>query len=158
MQPQAILDDLCASLEAVVPKRSWGETALFYNPGRVLPSGVYFCTFKDRDGANDRASALDREGAYRLSIGVPPETYVRLFGPRPMRPAKGGVVHTGHDFTALDVLSPHPVYAWMGWVQILSPTAASYAKIRPLIEDAHRLAVAKFRVRRRIRLSGERPG
>jgi hypothetical protein len=58
-------------------------------------------------------------------------------------------VNTGHDYAALDVLTPHPVYAWMGWVQILSPTASSFAEIRPLIEEAHRLAVAKFDGRQR---------
>lgn len=109
MQPQAIIDDLCAILDSVVPKSSWGETALFYNPGRTLPSGVYFCTFKERDGENHRASVLTRDGVFRVSIGVSPATYVARFGPRPARPAKGGVVNTGHDFAALDVLTPHPV-------------------------------------------------
>jgi len=158
MELKAIVDDLCATLEGVVPKPSWGETALFYNPGRVLPSGVYFCTLKDRDGANDRASALHREGVFRVSIGVLPATYARLFGPRPARPAKGGVVETAHDFTALDVLTPHPVYAWMGWVQILSPTTASYATVRPLIEEAHRFAAEKLRARRRRSVTDEPPG
>ena len=124
MKPQAIIDDLCATLDGVVPKSSWGETALFYNPGRALPNGVYFCTFKERDGENDRASVLTRDGVFRVSIGVSPATDVERFGPRPARPAKGGVVNTGHDFAALDVLTPHPVYAWKGWVQILSPTAS----------------------------------
>ena len=92
---------------------------------------------------------LTRDGVFRFSIGVSPASYVERFGPRPARPAKGGVVSTGHDFAALDVLTPHPVYAWMGWVQILSPTASSYAEVRPLIEEAHRLAVAKFDGRQR---------
>ncbi len=148
MKPQTVVEDLCADLDGVVPKSSWGETALFY-PGRALPNGVYFCTIKERDGDNDRASTLTREGVFRVSIGVSPETYVARFGPRPARPAKGCVVTTGHDFAALDVLTPHPIYAWMGWVQILSPTASRYAEIRPLIEEAHRLAVAKFGGRRR---------
>jgi len=113
---------------------------------------------KDRDGANDRASALHREGVFRVSIGVLPATYARLFGPRPARPAKGGVVETAHDFTALDVLTPHPVYAWMGWVQILSPTTASYATVRPLIEEAHRFAAEKLRARRRRSVTDEPPG
>jgi hypothetical protein len=149
MKPQAIIDELCAALDGVVPKSTWGETALFYNPGRALPNGVYFCTFKERDGENDRASALTREGVFRMSIGISPETYVERFGPRPARPAKGCVVNTGHDFAALDVLTPHPVYAWMGWVQILSPTASRYAEVRPLVEEAYRLAVAKFAARQR---------
>ena len=58
-------------------------------------------------------------------------------------------MNTGHDFAALDVLTPHPAYAWMGWVQILSPTASSDAEIRSLIEEAHRLAAAKFGARQR---------
>jgi hypothetical protein len=151
MQQQTILDDIRSSLEGVVPKASWGETALFYNPGQRLPNGVYFCTFKDRDGTNDRASALGRPGVFRVSIGISPDAYVQRFGPRPARPAKGGVVNTGHDFAALDVLTPHPVYAWMGWVQILSPTASRYAEVRPLIEEAYQLAVAKF-------AASQRPG
>jgi hypothetical protein len=157
MQPQAIIDDLCASLNGVVPKASWGETALFYNPGRRMPNGVYFCTIKERDGENDRASALTREGVFRVSIGVSPETYVARFGPRPARPAKGGVVDTGHDFAALDVLTPHPIYAWMGWLQILSPTAPRYAELRTLIEEAHRLAIAKFGARLRRSAQSDAP-
>jgi hypothetical protein len=101
------------------------------------------------DGENDRASALTHEGVFRVAMGISPETYVQRFGPRPAPPAKGGVVNTGHDFAALDVLTPHPVYAWMGWVRTTSPTASSYAEIRPLIEEAHRLAVAKFDGRQR---------
>jgi hypothetical protein len=31
--PQAIIDELCAALDGVVPKSTWGEAALFYNPG-----------------------------------------------------------------------------------------------------------------------------
>ena len=87
MKPQAIIDDLCATLDDVVPKASWGETALFYNPGRTLPKGVYFCTFKEHDGENDRASVLTRDGVFRVSIGVSHETYVARFGTRPARPA-----------------------------------------------------------------------
>jgi hypothetical protein len=54
--------------------------------------------------------------------------------PRPARPAKSRVVNTMHDFAALDVLPPHPRCAWMGYERILSPTASSYAELRPLIE------------------------
>jgi hypothetical protein len=152
MSPEAIVEDVTTSFAGVVAKASWGETALFYNPGGRLPNGVYFCTLKAGDGANDRASRLDRDGVFRLSIGVSTETYALRFGPRPARPAKGGVVNTGQDFAALDVLTPHPVYAWMGWVQVLSPTASSYPEIRTLIAEAHALAAARFDTRLRAHL------
>lgn len=100
----------------VVPKGIWGETSLFYNPGQALANGVYFCNVKQHDGPNDRASQLDRPGVFRLSIGLSQETYEALFGTRPPRPPKGGVVGLPYDFAALNELTPHPVYGWMGWV------------------------------------------
>lgn len=102
-------------------KRKWGEDSLFYNPGNSSPHGTYVLTLKHRDGPNDRASQLDREGIYRVSVGPGRDEYRRLFGDPPARPGKGGVVTTGDDFTRPGVWMPHPVYAWMSWVCILSP-------------------------------------
>lgn len=144
MSPNEIIDAIVCRLPGVMPKASWGETSLFYNPGKLLPNGVYFCTIKDHDGENDKASNLNRTGVFRLAIGLPPSTYRKLFGEKPARPAKGGVVETGHDFGALNELMPHPVYAWMSWVQILSPTEETFANIFSIIEEAHQAAVVKF--------------
>lgn len=44
MTPEEIIQYIYNKLSGVVPKTSWGETSLFYNPGSVLPNGVYFCT------------------------------------------------------------------------------------------------------------------
>ncbi len=144
MTPSQVVLHIVTQLDGVVPKTSWGETSLFYNPGLRLPHGVYFCTIKDHDGANDRASQLDRPGVFRVAIGLSGPTYLQLFGPKPKRPEKGGVVNLRHDFTALNQLMPHPVYAWMGWAQILSPTREVFAEIFPCIEEAHWSAVRKF--------------
>jgi hypothetical protein len=141
----AALQDTFAGL---TPKATWGETSLFYNPGGVLPSGVYFCTVKEHDGANDRASNLDRPGVFRVALGLPQDCYEELFGPRPPRPPKGGVVMTGHDFTVTNVVMPHPVYAWMGWVQVLSPSAETFTEMHPLFVAAYDEVLAKFEARR----------
>lgn len=147
MLPETIVAEVCHSLAGVILKKAWGETALFYNPEHTLPHGVYFCTLKQSDGENDRASRLDREGVYRLSFGLPMNAYSTLFGQKPPRPAKGSAVNTGHDFSQVDVLMPHPVYAWMGWVQILSPSASSLEALRPLIVEAHQAARERFEKR-----------
>ncbi|HOE42803.1 MAG TPA: DUF6194 family protein [Rhodoferax sp.] len=144
MTPGDIANDICSRFAGVNPKASWGETALFYNPGHQLPHGVYFCTIKQHDGENDKASRLDRDGVFRVAIGLAPATYARLFGKKPERPGKGECVATGHDFTALNVLMPHPVYAWMGWAQILNPSQERLTEIGTLIDEAYRAAVAKF--------------
>jgi hypothetical protein len=139
-----VIDAVVSAFPGLAPKNSWGETSLFYNPDGVLPHGVYFATVKEQDGDNDKASGLDRPGVFRLSFGLPAGGYEALFGPRPARPARGGSVATGHDFTAVDELMPHPVYGWMGWVQILSPSRRTFAEIQPLLSAGYESAVHKY--------------
>jgi hypothetical protein len=144
MSSSSIAQHITSTFADIHPVSAWGETSFFYNPGRKLPRGIYFATLKDKDGDNDRASNLQRPGVYRLNIGISKPTYRSLFGPQPARPAAGGVVDTGHDFTALDQLLPHPVYGWMSWVSVLNPSAATFNTVKPLLAEAYDLAVGKF--------------
>jgi hypothetical protein len=128
----------------VVETAAWGEQSFFYNPGKQLPRGVYFATLKHKDGANDKASQLDRPDTYRLNLGVSKSTYSGLFGEPPARPSAGGIVATGHDFTEHNRLLPHPVYGWMSWICVLNPNPETFTACRPLLDEAYQLAVAKF--------------
>ncbi len=95
-------------------------------------------------GDFDRASHLDRPGVFRLNIGVGKDTYRSLFGPQPPPPGEAGVVDTGHDFTILDQLLPHPVYAPQSWVCVVSPSAATFQTVvQPLLAEAHDRAVSR---------------
>jgi Family of unknown function (DUF6194) len=88
---------------------------------------------------------LNRDGVFRVAIGLSRQSYAHRFGDTPGRPAKGAVVATGDDFTALNMMMPHPIYAWMCWVQILNPTTARFNdELLPLLTEAHGLAVTKF--------------
>jgi hypothetical protein len=144
MESSSIARYITDTFTGICPVVAWGETSFFYNPGKALPRGIYFATLKDKDGQNDRASQLNRPPVFRLNLGVSKPTYRALFGSLPTRPAAGGVVDTGHDFTALDVLLPHPVYGWMAWVCVLNPSSATFDRVKPLLEEAYGLAVAKF--------------
>lgn len=144
MTPKEIISKVTNNLEGIVPKNSWGETSLFYNPCKKLPNGVYFCTIKENDGENDTSSNLSRDAVFRLSIGISKETYINNFGENPIRPQKGSNVETGHDFAKINVLMPHPVYAWMSWACILSPTKEKFQVIYPLIVEAHANAISKY--------------
>ncbi|WP_439623776.1 DUF6194 family protein [Gemmata sp.] len=124
MQPDTILEAVLSIDDDLVLKRTWGESSVFYNPGGASAHGKYVLTVKDRDGPNDKASRLDRDGVFRVSIGLTRGEYAALLGPAPKRPPKGSVVQTGHDFTRLGVWLPHPVYAWMSWACILCPCEA----------------------------------
>ncbi len=147
MTPDDIIKFVLRRYPGTIEVVSWGERSVFHNPNRALPRGVYFLTVKENNGPNDKASLLDRDGVFRVNFGVEKQTFERLFGTRPSRPPKGGVVATKHDFAALDLLMPHPVYGWMGWLSVLSPSEETFASVLPLIDEAHALATAKFEAR-----------
>jgi len=121
-----------------------GERRVFYNPEELLKRGVYFCTLKNKDGENDKASGLNRPSVFRLNFGVSKKTFEHLFGVLPQRPSKGGIVAGAHVFTELETLTPHLVYGWMAWVSILNPSEKSWKNIEPLLGESYRLALQKY--------------
>jgi hypothetical protein len=142
------VEDIAAKIltldEGLVFDKNWGERALFYNPRRALKKGIYVATFKERDGPNDGASKLDRGGIFRLNLGLSKASYFALFGFPPTRPAAGKTVDTEHDFSALDTLTPHPVYGWMSWVAIINPSRDILDELMPLIVETVEAARIKF--------------
>ena len=121
----------------------------FYDPQRDTPHDKRqpFATIV-HSNAHDTASALDRPGVYRLNLGVRRETYREMFGPEPAWSTDGSPVATGHDFTRLDTLLPHPVYAPLSWISILSPSAGSWPRVQELLREAHAKARAEHERRR----------
>ena len=144
-----IEDFITKQFPGLIPFRAWGELSFFYNPDASLPRGIYFCTLKEKDGENDAASDLNRTNVFRINFGISKTTFISLFKEKPKRPAKGGVIVGSYDFTALDTLTPHPVYGWMSWVSILNPTKESWVKLVPLLKESYELAQAKWLKRTR---------
>jgi hypothetical protein len=145
LEPELILADLLRLDPALRRERYYGERSLFYNPDGSAPLGSIFCSIKDRDGPNDAASKLSRPGVYRFAFEMTEATFAQHFGPPPRRPAKGGRLDLhGHDVAQLGVLTPHPVYAWMRWVQILSPTHDRFEALRPLLAESLELVREKW--------------
>ena len=117
-----------------------GNMFFMYDPDGMFP----MATLMTND-INDQASNLDRPGVFRLNIGIGKQTYHALLGSPPARPGASGIVETGHDFTALDQLMPHPVYANMYWVCVLNPSAATFQTVvQPLLAEAYDLSVSKY--------------
>ena len=111
----------------------------FYGEDRMTP----FATLVTND-AHDQASDLNRPSVFRLNVGIDKDTFLSLFGSRPAPPGESGVVDTGHDFTALDQLMPHPVYAPQSWVSILNPSEATFQTVvQPLLAEAYDRAAGR---------------
>lgn len=148
MKVDQILHYCTEYLSDTVLVESWGEKGIFYNPNHALKRGVYVLTVKEKDGANDKDSNLNRDGIFRVNMGLRKQTFLELFGSIPARPAAGEVVKMEYDFTLLDTILPHPVYAWMGWISILNPSEDTFEKLKPLIEESYAFATEKFKKRK----------
>ncbi|MDN5916035.1 MAG: DUF6194 family protein [Pseudonocardia sp.] len=115
---------------------------------RMIEAGGDFFAIYDPDGdyeqrprqgwatlvqsdAHDTASDLGRPGAYRLNIGLPRRRFDEL-----------AAEVDAPDFTAADVVMPHPAYAGYGWVCVLNPDH-SWPAVQTLLADAHDFAVRK---------------
>ncbi len=133
--PESISAYLLDTFSDVQKIETWGETSFFYNPGNLKPKGSYFCTIKEKDGPNDSACNLNREGLFRFNFSLTKERFLSLFEDIPTRPPKGGVIEGAYDFEMVDRLMPHPVYGWMCWVAILNPT--NLAQLTPLLEECY---------------------
>ena len=130
------VDAFIGSEEAGSPELAWGDTFFIYDPHRNLEGAKRFpfATIVTRDyGDFDNASNLNRQGVFRLNIGVGKETYASL-------------VDDGaeHDFTALDRLLPHPVYGRNHWVCVLNPSEATFETVKPLLREAYERAVERY--------------
>ncbi|WP_420573363.1 DUF6194 family protein [Kordia sp.] len=144
MTKNEIIEKVQEKFEGLVLNKNWGEIGLFYNPENKLSKGVYLLTFKEKDGANDKASNVDREGVFRLNLGISKETFIKMFGETPKRPKAGKTINMEYDFTELNTIIPHPVYGWMSWICVLNPSKKTFEKLMLLIEEGYNLAVKKY--------------
>lgn len=117
-----------------------GDTFFIYDPDRNLPDKqqLPFATIVTKDyGDVDSSSNLNREGVFRLNVGVSRETFRSSFRD-----------DETYDFTALDRLMPHPVYGRQSWVCVLNPSAATFERMKPLVHEGYEIAVARVKRRK----------
>jgi len=116
---------------------SEGNYYFFYNPDSPPDYMLPFTTLMTND-FNDKASDLDRPDIYRLNIGVSRATYQSLFG---HHPDGTDVTGTVYDFSRLDQLMPHPVYAQQYWLCVLNPGPVIFETVKGLLAQAYQRAV-----------------
>jgi Family of unknown function (DUF6194) len=119
------------------PEVAWGDSFFYYDPdddeaNRRMPFATI--VIKDYDGF-DTASNVNRPGVFRLNISVGRTVLQELTG----------TDYEQVDYTVLDRVIPHPVYATQGWVSILNPGEATAEQAKSLLADAHARAAARHR-------------
>lgn len=127
MTDPEICNFIFTNFEKVESVDANGDTFFFYDPKKMMP----FVTLV-RSDVNDTFSNLNREGVFRLNIGVSKETFQNLF------PAEAE-----YDFTALDTFMPHPVYGKMHWISILNPSDDKQPELASLVSEAYELSLRR---------------
>jgi len=146
MTESDVVQYLQQSYEGLVIAGGEGNTFVMYDPGRQLPESKRFpfITVMTND-LNDRASNLDRPGAFRVNIEVRKQTFDGLFGDVAF-PDEPFSAPAGFDYKEFNVLMPHPVYGRQHWVCILNPDEHKWEQTLPLIAEAYDRAKARHAV------------
>ena len=114
-----------------------GYTFFFYKDDHMHA----FATIASTGNEYEKISALDRPGVYRLNIGLNRETFQSMYG-------KGKIDVSLYDFTALDTIMPHPEYSSQFFICVLSPSEATFEKIRPMLAEAYDVTVKRYNRRK----------
>ena len=127
---------VAASEESGDPEMAWGDTFFFYDPDgvTVTEKRMPFATIVVNDYPGfDEASALNRPGVFRVNMSVGRETFER---------------HSPHgvsiDYSVLDQVIPHPVYAAQSWLSVLNPGANTSEAVKTLLTEAHERARTRY--------------
>ena len=134
MNESAVIEYIMKTFPDVETTRAYGYDMFFYRSDRKLS----FATLISSDYDYDHISNLNRSGVFRLNIGVSKQTFQSLFGTEEVN-------IKDYDFTALDVIMPHPEYAQYHFICVLSPSDATFEdRIQPLIAEAYEIAVRRY--------------
>lgn len=129
---QVDFETFIMGLPDVQREENYGYSFFFVGSDHRLP----FVTIADSDNEYDKVSNLNREGVFRLNIGVSKDTFNRLTAGQ-----------AGHDidYTVLNEFLPHPEYSRQHFVCILNPAQDRVEMTKRLIAEAHGLAEERVR-------------
>ncbi len=119
-----------AGLPNVTKLEHFGYTFFFYGSEQVLP----FVTFAASDNEHDNISNLNRDGVFRVNIGIAKDSFNKLFAGNEAK----------WDYTELNRFMPHPDYAAQHFICILNPGGGQLTETINFINEAHLVAKNRF--------------
>jgi hypothetical protein len=122
--PDEIIDWITTTYPKTVVAQAMGATFFSLNADS-WPNFATIVTTDEHDMGTP--SNLSRDGVFRLNIGVGKESFERLVGST-----------VAPDYSMLEVVLRHPVYAKQRWLAILNPSWRTFDEVvKPLIAEAY---------------------
>ena len=122
------------NMENVQREENYGYIFYFVGDDHRLS----FVTIAASDNEYDKVSNLNREGVFRINIGVSKATFELLLGDTDSE---------NIDYSVLNVFLPHPDYAKQHFVCILNPSGENIDLTQKLIVEAYSIAAARLQRR-----------
>jgi hypothetical protein len=126
---EAEVEAFVAGMQDVQREDNYGYVFFFVGDDHLLS----FVTVANADNEWDNVSNLNREGVFRVNIGISRETFDTLIG-EPSEPL---------DYSVLNTFLPHPEYAKQNFICILNPEGENAERTRELIREAHAIATKR---------------
>jgi uncharacterized protein DUF6194 len=128
------VEEFVAKLDNVQREENFGYIFFFVGDDHRLS----FVIIAQSDNDFDNVSNLNREGVFRINIGVSRETFEALLG---------DASSENVDYSVLNVFLPHPDYSKQHFVCILNPSQENEEVTKNLIVEAHSIAAARYQRR-----------
>ncbi len=129
---QSEVEAFVAGMENVQREENYGYVFFFVGDDHRLS----FVTIANSDNDWDNVSNLNREGVFRVNIGISKETFKNL-----IVKSDDGLV----DYSILNTFLPHPEYAKQNFVCILNPSGENIETTKQLIAEAHSIAAKRLK-------------
>jgi hypothetical protein len=130
MNPSEV-EAFLAKLDNVQREDNFGYAFFFVGDDHLVP----FVSISDSDNEFDSVSNLNRDGVFRINIGVSRATFESLLGDSGSETV---------DYSALDVFLPHPHYSKQHFVCILNPSQENAEITKKLMVEAHAIAASRL--------------
>jgi hypothetical protein len=121
------------SLPNVESSDAYGYCFYFFGDDHRMP----FLTLANSDSDYDSRSNLNRDGVFRVNLGVRAETFRGLF-------SAGDINVEALDYTQLNQFLPHPDYWRQNFLCILNPAGPNEARLELLIREAYEVSKGRY--------------
>jgi len=128
---QSEIEDYIREFNDVQSAENFGYRFFFVGEDHLIP----FVSIADSDNEYDSVSNLNRDGIFRINIGVGRETFQSLT----QRFDSEAI-----DYTAVNSFLPHPDYSSQHFICILNPSGENAETTKTLIAEAYTLAAARL--------------
>ncbi|MCD9189461.1 MAG: DUF6194 family protein [Pyrinomonadaceae bacterium] len=110
-----------------------GDLFFMHKSNDKLP----FATIVTGDNEYDNFSNLNREGFFRINIGIDKETFNSMFEGLTSKKGMEAYLDIGIDFTKENIIQPHPTYGNSYWICVVNPSDKLFETLKQYLKISY---------------------